>query len=451
MTHWVDQSVFYHIYPLGLCGVLRADDCTQKPEHPLNKLYPWLDHIAGMGFNALYLGPHFESVYHGYDTTDYYKVDRRLGTNADLAALTDYAHRLGIRVIFDAVFNHVGRQHFAFQDLLRNLQNSEYADWFAKVDFNQNNKHNDGFKYSCWQDHETLVNLNLAHPGVQEHLLGAVKQWVEDYHIDGLRLDAANVMDLGFLSKLAEFSHALKPQFWLLGEVADGNFPLFANPERLDSVTNYESFPALYRSFNDKNMFDISWSLNRLFGPQGSCKDLTLYSFADNHDVNRVASLLQNPQHLLPLYVLMFSMPGVPSIYYGSEFGIRGEKNPGDEPLRPALALSELQQDPDKQRLIEPLKKLIRAKRELPALQTGVYHQLHLANKQFAFSRECEQGFALTTINAADTPAQIHLDLPGGYSGCLKDILQPESVFSGENGALSLVLEPNSARLLIPA
>ena len=148
MTHWVDQSVFYHIYPLGLCGVLRADDCTQKPEHPLNKLYPWLDHIAGMGFNALYLGPHFESVYHGYDTTDYYKVDRRLGTNADLAALTDYAHRLGIRVIFDAVFNHVGRQHFAFQDLLRNLQNSEYADWFAKVDFNQNNKHNDGFKYS---------------------------------------------------------------------------------------------------------------------------------------------------------------------------------------------------------------------------------------------------------------------------------------------------------------
>ncbi len=443
---WVNETVFYHIYPIGLCGCPKTNDYGAT-ESRLNGLYPWLEHLAGMGFNGLYIGPLFESHAHGYDTTDYYKVDRRLGTNEDLARFVARAHQLGVKVILDAVFNHVGRDFWAFKDLQLKREGSAYKDWFAKVDFSANNRSNDGFKYECWENHENLVNLNLNNEEVIQHIFGAVRQWVELYDIDGLRLDATNVMDKGFLSKLAEFSHGLKPNFWMMGEVTAGDYRQWANPSRLDSVTNYEAYKSLYSSFNDRNMFEMAWTLNRQFGAQGLCKDVTLYSFADNHDVTRVASQLKYLAHLLPLYTVMFSMPGVPSVYYGSEFCLTGDKRNGDHTLRPALRLEERARFDES--LIEPLMKLIRAKKECRALQTGIYRQLHLTNEQLAFAREVEGDIAVTAVNAAEHAVTLQLTLPGGWSGRLRDILEPGRVYHADGGTLKVDLPANSARLLV--
>jgi glycosidase len=450
MNMWIDQAVFYHIYPLGLCDCPGVNDYNAQPVNRLDKVYPWLEHIAGMGFNALYIGPLFESGTHGYDTTDYFHVDRRLGDNSALSRLTARAHELGIRVILDCVFNHTGRDFWAFQDILKNRQNSAYIEWFSGLRFDGNNKHQDGLSYDCWDGHETLVKLNLSNGEVQKHLLEAVKQWVQGYEIDGLRLDAANVMDKEFLSKLAGFARGLKSDFWLMGEVIAGDYRELANPNRLDSVTNYECFKGLYSSFNDHNLFEIAWSLNRQFGQQGLYRDLLLYSFADNHDVNRVASLLHDPAHLIPLYTLMFSMPGVPSVYYGSEFGIKGEKDSSDAPLRPALDLVQLEGNNAHSDLTDALKKLIRVRKEIAALKHGAYRQLHLTNEQFAFARESAEGFSMTVINAADHSAGVEFQLPQGFEGRLVDVLQDGQEFFSSGNSLYLEMAPNSARLLMP-
>ena len=389
---WIDKSVFYHIYPLGLCGVQFHNDFNQPPVDRLEVLFPWLDHMADLGINGLYIGPLFESVWHGYDTVDYYNIDRRLGTNQTFARFSARAHELGIKVVLDAVFNHVGRDFWAFRDVLEKRQASRFCDWFSGLKFEGDNAHHDGLTYDGWAGHETLVKLNLSNVEVRGHLFGAVKQWVEEYQIDGLRLDAADVMDKEFLSALAAFSKNLKPDFWLMGEVVHGDYTQWVCPGRLDSVTNYIAYKGLYSSFNDHNLFEIAYTLQQQFGANGKLRGLGLYSFADNHDVSRVASLVKNPAHLIPLYILMFSMPGVPSIYYGSEFGIRGRKEDGDAALRPALNLQDLLVYAERLDLMDVLRKLIRIRKEHPELLTGAYQQLHLTNEQFAFSRELEQG-----------------------------------------------------------
>ena len=261
MTHWIDKTVFYHIYPLGLCGAPETNDYQLPPVPRLEGVFPWLDHMAGLGCNGLYLGPLFESHSHGYDTTDYYHVDRRLGESQTLTGLVNRAHELGIMVILDGVFNHVGRDFWAFRDVLINRQDSAFHSWFSGLKFEGDNAYHDGLIYDCWDGHQNLVKLNLNDEGVRGHLFGAVKRWMEDFHIDGLRLDAADVIDKRFLSDLAGLTKSIKSDFWLMGEVVHGDYRQWASPERLDSVTNYECFKGLYSSFNDHNMFEMSWSL----------------------------------------------------------------------------------------------------------------------------------------------------------------------------------------------
>jgi len=445
MTHWIDNAVFYHIYPLGLCGAPRHNDGSSAPVSRLDTLAPWLEHAAGLGCSALYLGPLFESVSHGYDTSDYFNVDRRLGDHDALKRLVEGAHRLGLRVILDGVFNHVGRDFFAFRDVLANRQNSAYAHWFSGLDFAADNTYHDRLSYDCWDGHENLVKLNLSNNEVRGYLFDAVRLWIEDFSIDGLRLDAADVIDKDFLNDLAGFAKGRNPDFWLMGEVVHGDYRDWANPDRLDSVTNYECFKGLYSSFNDRNLFEIAWSLNRQFGEGGLYRYLTLYNFADNHDVSRVASLLKNPANLLPLYTILFSMPGVPSLYYGSEFALKGAKEGGDEALRPALSLD----DTLEKFLLDPLKRLAKARREVPVLSGGSYRQLFLASEQLAFAREAQGRAALTLINAADQSAVIEFSAEPWTGSNFYDVLNPDFHFTCHNAKVSLQLPPHASMLLV--
>lgn len=313
-TNWSNNAFFYHIYPLGLCGAPRQNDLNTPPVARLEKIYGWLDHIQSLGCNALYLGPLFESSSHGYDTADYYRVDRRLGSNEDLAKLTAECHRRGMKVILDAVFNHTGRDFWAFRDIQHHGGNSSYTGWYQNLHFNGHSPMGDPFQYESWAGHFSLAKLNLNHPDVKGHLFGAVRAWVEQFGIDGLRLDAADVMDHGFLQELSAFCRELRPDFWLMGEVVHGDYRQWANSRELDSVTNYEAYKSLYSSFNDANFFEIAYALNRQSGESGIYRGLKLYNFVDNHDVNRIASQLKNQAHLYPLYALYFTTPGIPSI-----------------------------------------------------------------------------------------------------------------------------------------
>ena len=448
MNHtWADQAVFYHIYPLGLCAAPKQNDFQSPTVERLDQLVPWLDHIQGLGCTALYLGPLFESSVHGYDTADYYQVDRRLGTRDTLSRFSRELHYRGLKLVLDGVFNHTGRDFWAFKDLQVNRERSAYAGWFQGVDFSRSSPYNDPFSYDGWSGHYDLVKLNLDHPDVRSHLFDAVRLWIEEFDIDGLRLDAADQMSPGFLSSLARFCRDLRPEFWLMGEMVGGDYRRLANSEMLDSVTNYEAYKSLYSSHVDKNYFEIAYSLNRQFGAGGIYREFQPYNFADNHDVNRVASSLKDPAHLYPLYCLLFSMPGIPSIYYGSEWGLSGQRTPSsDDGLRPQINLMEKTSFPN-HGLASTITRLAEVHRTKKALTEGNYVQLHVSSEQFAFLRSHPEGDMITAVNSSERPCQLELQLPFD-NGFLQDLLDPGQVFPIAADRASIFVAASGGRIL---
>jgi glycosidase len=445
--HWAHDAIVYHVYPLGLCGAPARNDRRSAPTPRLAQLADWIEHWRSLGTNTLYLGPLFESVSHGYDTTDYFRVDRRLGDNATLAELTRKLHAAGIRVLLDGVLNHVGRDFWAFRDVVRHGQASPYASWFSGMRFDQRSPCGDPFTYDSWAGHYELVKLDLSHPDVRRHLLDAVSFWIREFDIDGLRLDAADVMDLDFLRTLAAHCRALKPDFWLMGEVVHGDYTRWANPQTLDATTNYWAYKSLWSSHNDRNYFEIAHSLERQFGPGGVYRDLPLYSFVDNHDVDRIGSQLSHRPHLFPLHVLLFTMPGVPSIYYGSEWAIEGRKTrTSDAPLRPALKPRPIADHP----LASTIARLSKVRAGLAPLRHGTYRHLHVANQQFAFMREAGGDRVVVAVNAADTPAELTIPVPGVREGRLVDVLNGEETFPVRHGKARITpLYPSWGRVMV--
>ncbi|HPH97902.1 MAG TPA: alpha-amylase family glycosyl hydrolase [Anaerolineaceae bacterium] len=447
MAHWSEDAIFYHIYPLGLCGAPERNDFSLPAQPRLERLYEWMDHITWLGANAVYLGPVFESTAHGYDTADYFTVDRRLGTNETLARVTEEFHRRGVRVVLDGVFNHTGRDFWAFRDILARGQGSPFCGWYSNLRFDQRSPWGDPFSYEGWAGNFDLARLNLGNPDVKNHLLAAVESWMRDFGIDGLRLDAADCVSLDFQRELAAFCRRSRPDFWLMGEVVHGDYRQWANPETLDSVTNYECYKGLYSSLNDANFFEIAYAFNRQFGPGGIYNGLPLYAFVDNHDVNRVASNLKDQAHLYPLYAMLMTMPGTPSIYYGSEFGLTGRKNGSDAPLRPALNLGRLNASSPQPELRSAIHRLAELRRQHSALRSGSYIQMQVAAQQFVFQRQSADERLVVALNSASQPAALLLNLPQG-GGWLEDVLNPGEGFAVHNGQAHVTLPPNWARVM---
>lgn len=436
---WWHSASFYHIYPLGYCGAPPVNDGISEPVPRIHTITEQLDPIASLGFSALYLGPVFESHQHGYDTIDYFKVDRRLGTNADLADLVRAAHDRGIHVVLDGVFNHVGRGFWAFADLRAQGRDSEYQKWFKDINFEGNNRFGDGFTYKGWEGVEDLVSLNHAHAPVRDHLFAAVEHMIQTYDIDGLRLDVAYLLPGIFLDKLSRQARSHKNPFWLMGEIIHGNYAAMMKEGRLDSVTNYECYKGLWSSFKDRNLFEIGHSLHRLFGEGGILTPHLAtgklpYNFADNHDVDRVAESLQKDEHLFPLYALLWTIPGIPSVYYGSEYGIWGSKATGDLGLRPAWSRVE-HRIPD---LREFIGKLNQVRCRSQALRTGGYRQIAIESAMLVFERYLANERVLVGINADPHPVEI--TLPSEMTGSYRCLFSEESLY----------LDPGS-KLMIPA
>ncbi|MDO5702986.1 MAG: alpha-amylase family glycosyl hydrolase, partial [Lachnospiraceae bacterium] len=428
--------------PLGLTGAPKKNDYSE-PVHRLNTLVPWISHLKRIGANALYIGPLFESVGHGYETTDYRKLDSRLGTNEDLTDFVKKCHEAGIKVILDGVFNHTGRDFFAFKDLKEKREHSLYRDWFCNVNFWGNNEYNDGFSYDNWGGFNLLVKLNQRNPAVKDYICDVIRFWVKEFDIDGLRLDAADVLDFDFMKDLRRTADSVKQDFWLMGEVIHGDYSRWANEHTLHSVTNYALHKGLYSGLNDHNFFEIAHTVKRTSDmvPQ----HIKLYNFVDNHDVERIHTKLINKAHYTPVHIMLYTLPGIPSVYYGSEFGIDGKKERySDDSLRPSIDLSDHLYDYDN----NPCTMLIAALGKIHAdyrhdLAFGDYRQLYLTTRQYAYGRGC----LITALNNDDCEA--HINVPAG-DGEYVGLIYGDRI-TAEGGRLDITLAPNDGEIYAPA
>ena len=411
---WAYEGIFYQIYPIGFCGAPTAND--GKTVSRILKLKDWSSYLESLGISSILLNPIFESDNHGYDTRDYKKIDCRLGTNEDFAEVCKDLHAHNVKIVLDGVFNHVGRGFWAFKDVQEKKWDSPYKDWFC-INFDGNSCYNDGFWYEGWEGHFELVKLNLANSAVVDYLLECVKGWIDEFDIDGLRLDVAYCLDREFMKRLRQFTQELKPDFALIGEVLFGDYNQIVNDEMLHSCTNYECYKGLYSSFNCMNLFEIAHSLNRQFGPEDWCiyRGKHLMTFADNHDVTRLASILTNPAHIPLAYGLLLGMPGIPCLYYGSEWGEEGVKAPNnDYALRPCF------EEPKPNELTEEIKKMIHVRTGSNALCHGSYRNVVLTNHQLIFERRTDDERMLVAINASDAPFTAH---NGELGGTMTDLL----------------------------
>ncbi|WP_026516882.1 alpha-amylase family glycosyl hydrolase [Butyrivibrio sp. MC2021] len=418
---WAYETSFYQIYTLGFCGAPFENDGDLQ--HRILKVLDWIPHLKKLGVGAVMFNPVFESDTHGYNTRDYRKIDVRLGTNEDFKKVCKALHKEGIKIVLDAVFNHAGRGFFGFKDVLEKRWDSQYKDWF-NISFDGNSNYNDGLWYEGWEGNYDLVKLNLRNPVVADYLLESAKFWVDEFDIDGLRLDVAYCLDTEFIKRLRRESAGWKEDFFLMGEMIGGDYNRIMGDELCHSATNYECYKGMHSALNSMNLFEIVHSLLRQFGPE----NWTLYrgkhllSFVDNHDVSRIASILQRPEHLKLIYTLMFGMPGIPTVYYGSEWGTKADKSQGDPALRPCF------DEPRWTELTDTIAHLCEAKKISKALSYGDFKSLVLTNRQCIFERECAEDRVMVVINADEN--QFHADF-NARAGRAKDLITGDEIDFG--------------------
>lgn len=401
----MNELMIYQIFPL------RAF-CDGEVSEGILEVKKWIPHMKKLGTNAVYFSPVFSSTSHGYDTKDFRMIDERLGTNEDFKEACVALKEEGICVILDGVFNHVGREFWAFKDVLEKKWDSPYKDWFY-INFDGNDSYNDGFWYEGWEGHYELVKLNLDNGEVRRHLLDAVGMWIDEFGIDGLRLDVAYMLNRNFMKCLVDFARGKNPEFLMIGEMLHGDYTQLVNPEMLDSVTNYECYKGLYSSFNTHNMHEIGYSLNRQFGPEEWTlyKGLPLYNFVDNHDVERIATQLEDSEHLPLIYAMEFAMPGIPGIYYGSEWGMEGKKEQGsDDSLRPRIHPEDLKET----ELTEYISRLAQIRKNSPALKYGDYLQLAIMPDVLVFQRKTADDRIIFAMNCSENEFTAHFDAQAG-------------------------------------
>ena len=443
MSTWYERGVFYHMYPLGMTGAPRHNDATEVTNR-FAELLQWILHIRTLGCNAIYIGPLFESTSHGYDTRDYKLVDRRLGDNDSFKDFVKQCHDSGIRVVVDGVFNHTGREFFAFKDIQEKKWDSPYKDWYKGVNFDWQGPCGDPFGYDAWQGHFELPCLNLFNPAVRSYLFDVIRFWVDEFDIDGIRLDCANVLDFNFMKEMRQETARMKEDFWLMGEVIHGDYSRWVNPQMLHSVTNYELHKSLYSGFNDHNFFEIAHNVRRLeaIGRQ-------LYTFVDNHDEDRIASKLKLKEHLIPIYLCLFTLPGIPSIYYGGEWGVEGKRtSTSDEALRPAIPIS--QSDERNCELTQFICAVGRIHDENEEFHGGRYQELLLTNRQYAFARHGADSVIITAVNNDGNDVEIDVPVPIPAKEAV-DLLEDgpgRSILPVANGKVHIKLRGNRGAVL---
>ena len=285
-----------------------------------------------------------------------------------------------------------------------------------------------------------LAKLNQRNPAVRDYICDVIRFWVSEFDVDGIRLDAADVLDFDFMKQLRSLADEVKEDFWLMGEVIHGDYSRWANARTLHSVTNYALHKGLYSGHNDHNYFEIAHTVKRQL--EMCPASLRLYNFVDNHDVERIMSKLHNKAHYTPLHILLYTLPGIPSVYYGSEFGIEGKKTWGtDAPLRPALDLKDYKDAYETNPCTQLIAALGKIHAEVKELSYGDYRQLYLTTGQYAFARES----VIVAVNNASEPVSFEAEAEDGvYTGALSG-----RQLKASDGRLRVELEGCSGEIFV--
>lgn len=437
---WTAQAIIYHIYPLGALGAEHHNPGPMEPKPRIRDLVQWIPHLKELGVNTLLLGPIWNSESHGYDTIDLRTLDPRLGTNEDLAWTLSQLKSAGFRILLDAVFNHVGRRFFGFLDVQHHREQSPYRHWFSGLSFDPSSPMGDGIVYDTWDGHWSLVKLRVEHPEVQAYIVDSLRHWITEYDIDGIRLDAADVIDPQLWPVLRDVAGGVKPEFWLFGEQVFGDYRTIAGDNRLHGVTNYECYKGFWSSVNDRNMYEIAYALRRQFEEPGLYTHLAMVNFLDNHDVPRIASKLTQAHGVFPLYLLLSAIPGIPAIYYGSESAVPGVKASDDWPLRPALSVQEIKTRGGHPELVETLGRLMALRKQTPELLYGDYTQVQVDSEYLIFRRRYEDSQVLVGISIADHDRVI--SMPELAGSAWESLLDPDLPITRVDGGIPEITLP---------
>ncbi|ORJ58649.1 alpha-amylase family glycosyl hydrolase [Mycobacterium simiae] len=433
---WISHAIWWQVYPLGFVGAFPTPEGSAPPgadEHRLRRIAQWLDHAVELGASGIALGPIFASRTHGYDTTDHYRIDPRLGDDGDFDHLVDEAHRRGLRVLLDGVFNHVGVDFAQHRDA---SHDDVAAGWF---------RGRPG-RFHTFEGHADLITLNHANPAVVDYVVDVLAHWLQR-GADGWRLDAAYAVPQEFWASALPRVRARHPDAWFVGELIHGDYAAIVEAATFDSATQYELWKAIWSSLNDGNFFELDWALQRHNAFLASFAPLT---FVGNHDVTRIASQLRNPGHLAHALVLLLTIGGVPSVYAGDEFGFTGikeERYGGDDAVRPEFASPPIPLDAVGAKTWRLHQFLVGLRRRYPWLHSATTTALRLTNEHYVYQTHAGDQALLVALNIADGPLRLVLpelgprraEVVGGSGAPPPDVVD------------ELIVEAHGWRILRPA
>jgi cyclomaltodextrinase / maltogenic alpha-amylase / neopullulanase len=412
LVSWADHAILWQVYPLGFTGAERTALPSDEPvRHRLRHLEAWLDYAVELGCNGLLLGPVFAAESHGYDTVDHFRIDARLGDEDDFDSLVAAAGQRGLRLILDGVFNHVGRGFPAFKAAMAGGPGTPAARWFKRTP--------DGADYAVFEGHGHLVALDHDEPAVLAYVIEVMAYWL-GRGAGGWRLDAAYAVPPAFWAKVVPAVREAFPGAWFLGEMIHGDYASYAAEAGLDAITQYEVWKAVWSSLNDRNFYELDHALGRHNAFLDSFDGALPQTFVGNHDVTRLATALTDDRLFGHALAILFSIGGVPSVYYGDEQGFRGLKEHregGDDAIRPAFPASPAQLLPDGWRYYRLHQRLIGFRRRHPWLVRARTTPAYLKSSALALRVDGESPGerALLLLNAGDEPHRFNID-SGGLS-----------------------------------
>ncbi|MGV0746336.1 alpha-amylase family protein [Mycolicibacterium sp. XJ870] len=405
---WVTHAIWWQVYPLGFVGAFPADPAPTPDQHRLRRIVEWLDHAVELGASGVALGPVFESRTHGYDTTDHFRIDQRLGDDADFDHLITEAHRRGLRVLLDGVFNHVGTDFGRYREALEGGGDHPASTWFRRRGAQSG--------FDTFEGHGELIALNHDNPEVVEYTAGVLRHWL-GRGADGWRLDAAYAVPDRFWAQVLPTVRREFGDAWFVGEVIHGDYPATVHAATFDSVTQYELWKAIWSALNDGNFHELDWALQR---HNDFLETFVPLTFIGNHDVTRIASQLENPQHLEHALVILLTTGGTPSVYAGDESAYRGVKEDrrgGDDAVRPEFSSPPSDSDSPGADMRRLHQYLIGVRRRHPWLHTATTSAVALTNTQYVYRTAGDTGALLVALNIDDAPLRLSLPELGVPSG----------------------------------
>ncbi|BBY00959.1 alpha-amylase family protein [Mycobacterium seoulense] len=427
---WVEHAIWWQVYPLGFVGAFPSYEPPQPDEHRLRRLVDWFDHAIALGASGVALGPIFASRTHGYDTTDHYRIDPRLGDDADFDHLVSEARRRGLRILLDGVFNHVGVDFGRYREA---PSNEAAARWF----------HGRPGRFHTFEGHSELITLNHDNPEVVDYVVDVMAHWLQR-GADGWRLDAAYTVPERFWASALPRVRERFPDAWFVGELIHGDYAAVVRAATFDSATQYELWKAIWSSLNDGNFFELDWALQRHGEFVAGFAPLT---FVGNHDVTRIASRLERAEHVAHALVILLTVGGVPSVYAGDELRLRGvkeERYGGDDAVRPEFGSPPMELDAFGAQIWALHQFLIGLRRRHPWLHRATTTALRLENRHYVYETRSGADALLVALNIGDEPMRValkalgtaHRQVIGGSSAPPREVVD------------ELVVEPHGWRIL---